>query len=239
MKRLLQALLSVLLLSASIIPVYAYEWPPPVYDMPRVAYDGSAFGVMVDSLKITLGAITNTGFRIAGAMGSVILIAVFFYNLFLGNLRMNEGVFRRMWGRRVKALDRARNLDSIVDERVADMEVNLLAKNRFRLRHPHADLDERIYQREVSYQAEMAFNERHPDWAMNAAVGRRERSVLAQQEYRRQHPWDDFNEAMYRRDLSQAVTEERRIRDPDHDVEEVLYRREVSREATKRERGED
>ena len=86
MKRLLHILLPGLFLLAAAVPACALDWPPPVYEMPRVAYDGSVFGVMTDSLKITMGAIANTGLRIIGVTGSVSLISLVFIRFFLGSL---------------------------------------------------------------------------------------------------------------------------------------------------------
>ena len=85
--------------------------------------------------------------------------------MLLDKLNLYNGVWKREFQRKVKALDRRMHLDSIVDDRVAEMEINMLAKNRFRLRNPMADLNEKIYQRELSFQAAQAIRQRHPERA--------------------------------------------------------------------------
>ena len=75
----------------------------------------------------------------------------------------DKGVKNNEFRRAVKAADRAKNLNAIVDDRVAEMEISGLARQKFRQLHPEADLEERIYQRELSYSAELAFRENHPE----------------------------------------------------------------------------
>ena len=75
----------------------------------------------------------------------------------------DKGVKNNEFRRAVKAADRAKNLNAIVDDRVAEMEISGLDRQNFRQLHPEADLEERIYQRELSYSAELAFRENHPE----------------------------------------------------------------------------
>lgn len=75
----------------------------------------------------------------------------------------DKGVKNNEFRRAVKAADRAKNLNAIVDDRVAEMEISGLDRQNFRQIHPEADLEERIYQRELSYSAELAFRENHSE----------------------------------------------------------------------------
>lgn len=146
----------------ALVPAFAeVQWPPPTAEIPRTLFTESSFDWMKESLRVSLGSISNTGLLIIGTTASFGLIAVIFKGLFLKKLRLAQGVSNAEFRREVKAEDRKRNLDSIVEDRVGDMEVSLLAKNRFRHRHPHADVDEAIYRREVSYQANQELGRRH------------------------------------------------------------------------------
>lgn len=182
------------------VPAHASDWSTP-YDMPRVAYDSSAFDIFVDSIKITLGAISNTGISILGILLSVGLIAIIFSWVFSERLRIAEGVRHREFNRKVSSADRARNLDSIVDDRVGAMEVSYLAKNRFRLRHPTADLEEKIYQRQLSYQAQLADREANPRRDIEESKYRLALSDDAYIEFYGETPESDF----YRRSMRKTL----------------------------------
>lgn len=172
------------------VPCFAeidIPWPPPTYDMPRTVFTTDMLEALPKSLELTFGAISNTGLRIFGVLTSVSLISGIFIRLFLDKLNLYNGVWKREFQRRIKAEDRKRHLDSIVDDKVADMEINMLAKARFRLRNPLADLNEKIYQRELSFQAEQAIRERHPERAFEESIYRREVSAAAGIEFIRRN----------------------------------------------------
>lgn len=172
------------------VPCFAeidIPWPPPTYDMPRTVFTTDMLEALPKSLELTFGAISNTGLRIFGVLTSVSLISGIFIRLFLDKLNLYNGVWKREFQRRIKAEDRKRHLDSIVDDKVADMEINMLAKARFRLRNPLADLNEKIYQRELSFQAEQAIRERHPERALEESIHRREISATAGIEFARRN----------------------------------------------------
>ena len=152
MKRLLQILLPSLFLSASILPAYAVEWPPPMYDMPRVAYDGSVFSSMVDSLKITMGSIVNTGLRIAGVISSVTLIALVFGRLFLGNIRQGNGsALRTPTGRSGTSIHTGAQSSSSGGMRISGGRRS--SGSHLFSRQPRIDYSERMYHRETKYQS--------------------------------------------------------------------------------------
>lgn len=138
------------------------QWWTP-YDMPLTAFDAVTFDGFDTSIKMSLGAISGRGLVILGICLSLLMIGGVFRELLLDKLRFIRAVKNREFGRKVSAEDRIRNMDSIVEDRAASMEVNMMAKQRFRMRNPNADLEEKIYQREVSYQADIAFHEKHPD----------------------------------------------------------------------------
>lgn len=147
MKKSAVFLALILLLAFCSVPCFAeIQWPPPNYDMPRTVLSESSFDYLSESLKISYGALSSTGLRIAGVVFSVCLISGIFLRLFLDKLNLYNSVWKREFHRKVKAEDRRRNLDSIVDDRVAEMEIGLLAKARFRLRNPLADLIRQIRQ---------------------------------------------------------------------------------------------
>ena len=189
MKKSAVFLALILLLALCSVPCFAeIQWPPPNYDMPRTVLSESSFDYLSESLKISYGALSSTGLRIAGVVFSVCLISGIFLRLFLDKLNLYNSVWKREFHRKVKAEDRRRNLDSIVDDRVAEMEIGLLAKARFRLRNPLADLNEKIYQRELSYQADQAIRQRHPERAYEESIYRRQISAAAGIEFMRRNP---------------------------------------------------
>ncbi len=172
------------------VPCFAeinVQWPPPTYDMPRTVFTSDMLSSLAKSLKLSLGAISSTGLRILGITISLSLISGIFIRLLLDKLNLYNSVWKREFHRRVKAEDRRRHLDSIVDDKVADMEINMLAKARFRLRNPLADLNEKIYQRELSFQAEQAIRERYPERALEESIYRREVSAAAGIEFTRRN----------------------------------------------------
>lgn len=159
-----------------------YNWPPAAPDMPTTIFTEDMMNKSLSGLKPSLQSMGDTGLQIQGVIISVIMVSSVFYGIVSNKLELLKGVRRREFNRKVNFLDRSRNLDGIVDDRVGEMEVQLLAKNRFRLKHPHADLDEKIYQRELSYQAELEIRKRHPERAMEEAIYRKEAGQKANRE---------------------------------------------------------
>lgn len=153
-----------LLLAAALVLLCAYDWPPEPYEMPRTVLTPETVKDSLGGLTLSIKAIANTGLNILGVLVPVLLIFPLFDKLFLRELQVRKGVAKNELRRAVKAADRAKNLDAIVDDRVAEMEVSGLARQKFRQLHPEADLEERIYQRELSYSAELAFRENHPEF---------------------------------------------------------------------------
>ena len=96
------------------VPCFAeinVQWPPPNYDMPRTVFTPDMLEALPKSLKLTFGAISNTGLRIFGILASVSLISGIFIRLFLDKLNLYNGVWKREFQRRIKAEDRKRHLD--------------------------------------------------------------------------------------------------------------------------------
>lgn len=150
----------VVLLSTSAL---AIDWSPSVYDMPRTVITQEQFKNAFSGLKNTLRSIGDTGLEIFAILASVTLIATISSNTIRSKNMMSFGLKSRERQRKIRFLDRSRNMNSIVNDRVGSMEVQMFAKTRFRLKHPNADLDEKIYQRELSFLADQKMKELHPE----------------------------------------------------------------------------
>lgn len=230
MKKLYITFVFPLMISLCSVPAYASDWSTP-YDMPRVAYDVSAFDIFKTSIKTSLGSMSSTGIVILGIVLSVMLIASIFLRLLLDKLKLFEGVWHREFNRKVSALDRKRNLNEIVDDRVSEMEVSFLAKNRFRLTHSGVDLNEKIYQREIAYQADLAIREAHPERAFEESVFRRELSAQAGIEFHLRDPELATRSGVARREENHEAEGMFRMRNPWHVTERGIDNRFLADEA--------
>ena len=150
----------------------AFDWPPEPYEMPRtvltpdILFD--CFAGLIQSIK----AVANVGLFALGILLCVLVILPKIKRLIF-DVRLDKGVKNNEFRRAVKAADRAKNLDAIVDDRVAEMEISGLARKKFRQLHPDADLEERIYQRELSWSAEQAFRQNHLEFSERSKRRRR------------------------------------------------------------------
>ena len=142
----------------------AFDWPPENYDMPRTVLTPDVLFDCLGGLVLSIKAVANTGLWILGILIPVAMILPQIKKL-MYDVKIEKGVKNNEFRRAVKAADRAKNLDAIVDDRVAEMEISGLARKKFRQLHPDADLEERIYQRELSWSAEQAFRKNHPEFS--------------------------------------------------------------------------
>lgn len=117
-------LLLVLLLVAALILLCAYDWPPEPYEMPRTVLTPDTVKDSLGGLTLSIKAIANTGLNILGVLVPVLLIFPLFDKLILRELQIQKGVVK-------KTTDRAKNLDAIVDDRVAETEISGLARKKF------------------------------------------------------------------------------------------------------------
>jgi len=145
----------------------AFDWPPEPYEMPRTVLTTDVLKDSLSGLTLSIRSVANTGLNILGVLFPVFIIIPLFDELFLKNFRMKQALKRAVskneFSRAVRAADRAKNMEAIIDDRVAEMEISNSARKKFRQLHPEADLEERIYQKELSYSAQIAFLDNHPD----------------------------------------------------------------------------
>jgi len=151
-----------LFLVVSVFSLCAFDWPPEPYEMPRTVLTSEMLKYSLSGLFRSIGSIGNTGLLILGILISCSILGIYFEQIVLRPLRVHQGVKRNQLRRDIKVADRKKNMEFIVQDRVAEMEINHAAKQRFREIHPEYDLEERIYQRELSYSASLEFAKRHP-----------------------------------------------------------------------------
>ncbi len=145
----------------------AFDWPPEPYDMPRTLLTADLFGNYLGGLFNSIRAIGSMGFVITMILSSVFIIPSFFFKYILKDYfrkqAINQAVDKKEFARSVRAADREKNRQSIIDDKVADMEIHQAARKQFRELYPEADLEERIYQKELSYSAQISFLANHPE----------------------------------------------------------------------------
>lgn len=183
-------------------PAYAFEWPPEKYDMPRTVLTVDLVGQSLSGLAGSIRAIANTGLMILGIWLSVCLIGGIFNKYVMSRIRLKEGVEKREFQRVIKAADRAENMESIVNDRVAEMEVSAMARQKYRELHPRADIEERIYQRELAYNADLEYQALHPRAGIEKRIRQREIANAADWEYRDLYPEADVDNAVYRKEVA-------------------------------------
>ena len=189
MRRFLRVFVFLLVVAACSVPAYAEaQWPPPVYDMPRVPYDASAWSNFMPSIKMTVKSIGSVGLRILGVCVSISIIGSLFHSLVLDRLELIEGVKRRERNRTVKALDIAYNREAIIEEKVMDMQLSAEAKALFRSRNPDAEMEERLFQRQLAYSANVEFAQRYPQAELENRIFQRQHAYSANVEFARRHP---------------------------------------------------
>jgi len=149
-------------LAVAVLFLCAFDWPPESYDMPRTVLTQDILQYSLSGLRRSIGSIGNIGLMILGVLIPCSILGAFFERIALRPLRIQQGVQKNQFRREVKAVDRKKNMEFIVQDRVAEMEINHAARQRFRKIHPEYDLEERIYQRELSYSASLEFAKRHP-----------------------------------------------------------------------------
>lgn len=206
LKKVFFAAFPVFLLGLLAAPALAVEnWPPPAYEMPYVPYDPMSWNVFKESLKTSMGSMSNIGFILIGVVTSVALISGIFNGLFLEKLQIAEGVRRHELQRAIKSADISKNLDAIVDSKVSDMEVSYLAKSRFRIRHPGLDMEEKIYQKQLAYQADIEFNGRNPELAIGRNKSNREIAFQGKEQFLHRNLSNIHEEAISNRQFSASV----------------------------------
>ncbi len=67
-----------LALAVLLVPAFAVEWPPPVYNMPRTVIDSDAAARALSGLFDSMRAIGNTGLLLLGIVASVVLVSSIF-----------------------------------------------------------------------------------------------------------------------------------------------------------------
>lgn len=229
-KRLCLFLVFVICFTAAAVPAFAVEWPPKSYDMPRTVLTPKLVTDSLAGLRSSIKSMGNTGLLILGITLSVSLIFSMFDDFFLGRLRLLEAVKKNEFRRSVRAMDRAKNLDAIVDDRVAEMEINGMARQKYRQLHPEADLEERLYQRQLAYTADLEFRQLHPEVDLERRLYQRQLSHAADQEFWRRNPGLDIEQAVHRKEISHEATEVYRRRHPGEDLEDGVYRYGLNRE---------
>lgn len=212
-------------------PAYAFDWPPKEYDMPRTVLTVDLLGQSLSGLAGSIRAIANTGLMILGIWLSVCLIGGIFNKYVMSRIRLREGVEKRELQRVIRAVDRAENMESIVNDRVAEMEVSAMARQRYRELHPRADIEERIYQRELAYNADLEYQALHPRNGIEKRIRQKEISYHADLEYQELHPREGIEKRIRQREITNDADWEYRELHPEADVENAVYRKEVAREA--------
>lgn len=144
-----------------------YDWPPKPYDMPKTVLTTELVGSYLGGLFNSIRAVGSMGFVISMILAAVFIIPVFVRNVYLKDFleqqAIGKAVGKKEFSRSVRAADRAKNREAIINERVAEMEINSEARKRFHSLHRDDELEERLYQRELSYSAQIAFLDNHPE----------------------------------------------------------------------------
>lgn len=157
----------ILFFAITLFLLCGYDWPPEPYEMPRTVLTADLAGNYLGGLLNSIRSFGNTSFVITMILAAIYVIPVFFrkYVLkdFLEQQAIGKAVVKNEFARSVRAADRAKNREAIIDDRVAEMEINSDARKKFRKLHPDADLEERIYQKELSYSAQLVFLDNHPE----------------------------------------------------------------------------
>ncbi len=231
MKRLLFIFVLFSFFLCAFVPAFAIDWPPKNYEMPRTVLTPNIVGAALSGLFSSIKAVGNTGLLITGITLSVSLIGTIFKVLFLDKIMVLRGVRRNEFRRAVSAADRERNLDAIIDNKVAEMEVNRKARLIYRLRNPDADFEERLYQRELAFSVDQEFQRLHPGLALDRALHHREISLQATEIFRQRHPDLDVDSAVYRREVSHQAAAIYRDKHPGEDMEDAIYRYDLNRKA--------
>lgn len=133
MKKYLAFLLTVIILSFSVFPVYAYDWPPENYDMPRTV-------LTIDTVKNSLAGLVNSIRSIADT-GLIILVVLL--PLFLILPLFDKLVIRNLKSKSV--------LGKTTSFGITVLEQNNLLRKDFQSVQVGSDLDERLFLNESSY----------------------------------------------------------------------------------------
>lgn len=230
-KRFIAVTIALFSVLSSTSSAFAFDWPPKNYDMPRTVLTTDLVRNTLTGLAGSIRAIANTGLSILGIWLSVCLIGGIFDKYIMSKIRLSEGVAKREFQRAIKAADRAKNMENIVDDRVAEMEVSAMARQKYRELHPREDIEERLYQRELAYNADLEYQELHPERGIEKRIRQKEMAHWADLEYQSLHPREAIERRIRQREIINDADWEYRELHPEADVENAVYRKEVVREA--------
>lgn len=207
------------------------QWPPPNYEMPYAVMDTQDYKGFYDAIRASLGSMSGIGINIYLKLLTVTTVLSVVSKFVMYPIRIDEGVKRREFNRAVGKMDFKRNLDEIVDERVRGMEVNYLAKNRFRQKYPGMDLEEALYHRQVSYQADLLFSEQQHDLAIASGVNRRRLSAESDIAFRAEHGELAIQSAFDRRTFGGMIGDMYTQSNHDALVLQSMQRKQINAEA--------
>ncbi len=212
MRRLVFCLAVMIVVSSTVVPAYAFEWPPENYDMSYTVITEDTASLALSGIKSSLGSITNISIKIMGIVVSVSLIGSLFDILVLEKLRMREAVRKKEWGRAVDKLDRALNYDSIVIDRLEQNSLRC-AVNRLDRRLNTADIvQDRVEQLEINHMAKWRFMQRNLDGLVEERILQMEINNEARRRFgvrnsRKRLPKPDINQQMYESEQAYLLEE--------------------------------
>ena len=204
------------------------NWPPEIQtDIPVITFDAANFSGLTDTFQQSFKAIGSQGLRLLLIIGSVGVVAQGFKLILDNQTGLSKGLKQRQFNRKLDNLDMDRNAADIVKNKVKHMELNLLAKEKFRSDHPDADLSEALYRKKITAQANEIYfqknykklvdegvrnaelkhdvqgkiRQKHPNWEVDEAVHKMEVHIDAKRSYLKKHgrTYEEDNKNYYKR----------------------------------------
>lgn len=212
------------------------NWPPPAYsyDIPTVAYDINALGILADSLKWSIRAIASKSLWIMFLCMSVASIPMFFRHFLFTPLY--DAVKRRGFNRKAKALDIRLNHDEIVAEKARDMELSNEARQLFRANNRDALIAQKVHDMEFNAEATDIYKRDNADMLSKRRIADMLQNFRDRKAFKRQNEDELIAEKVHDMEMSHKAKNlyDERNYDEEEEIAKQVRRMEVSLKAKER-----
>ena len=143
MKKYFAFLFAVIIFLFTVVPAFAYDWPPENYEMPRTVLTADTMKNSLAGLIASIRSIADTGLNIIGVLLPIFIILPLFDKLFFKNLKSTKGILGK---------------GSLSN--TSQLEINNSLRKNFQVIRPDDELEEGLYLKQASYSAKVDLGDR-------------------------------------------------------------------------------
>ncbi len=193
------------------------------------------FDGMFDLLHDSLSSIANQGLRVCMIVLSIVSVVSIFSatvgEYFRHRAAVREGVKSRKLQREIDKVDRDKNREDIIQDKMDRDELNTVARMKLRHKNPNLLITDKVYDRELQEFANDIFLRRNFRLEVSRANDRRLLKEAADERFEREYADQLVQRRVQQAELQHRATEELREKHPDWEVAERVHQMEVQHEA--------